>query len=209
MIITIDGPSGTGKSTIAKMLAGQLGISFFDTGAMYRAFAWWIDSNKMEDFIEAAATFSLEIKETIAGKRYFVGTTDVTDLIRSEKINKIVSQISAIKEVRDALLPMQRQYAATHSCVFEGRDLGTVVFPNADVKIFLTATSEVRALRRQKETPHMTVQEVLASLKARDDFDSKREIAPLICPKDALVIETSNLSLDQVLNQLVEYVTQK
>src|SRR3990167_8224010 len=153
MIVTIDGPSGTGKSTVARLLAKKMHFSFYDTGALYRSVAWWILQNRiaLDKIQEQLPSFCFRIEEGSEGKKYFVHEEEVTSLIRSPEITALASKIAALKEVREALLPLQRLYAKEHDSVFEGRDLGTVVFPLADIKVFLTAKSLVRAKRRYQE----------------------------------------------------------
>ena len=220
MIITIDGPSGTGKSTVARLLAKKLGFSFFDTGAMYRALSWWIHQEKIDvqdlkELTRRLKDFQFSIQEHGEEKRYFVHGVDVTEEIRKKEINEAVSKISAIREIRELLLPIQREYARTHDSVFEGRDLGTIVFPEADVKFFLTASPEVRGKRRYLEllskNPEGSFQleEVIESLRKRDEQDSSREIAPLKCPTDAWVLDTSEYSIDQVIEKLLQYTLTK
>lgn len=214
MIVTIDGPSGTGKSTIARLLAYKLRVSFFDTGALYRALAWWVEEKKIpwEEIPQHLSSFSFLVQEEGADKQYFVLGTDVTEEIRKKEITEKASKVAAIKEVRAALLPLQRDYAKKHDSVFEGRDLGTVVFPEAEVKIFLTARPEVRAERRyleiQKKQPNASLkkEEVLNDLEKRDAQDSGREVAPLKCPEGAFVLDTSDLTIPEVVDKLYEYV---
>jgi cytidylate kinase len=220
MIVTIDGPSGTGKSTVAKLLAKRLGFSFFDTGAMYRSLVWWIhkkqiDLSDLEKVKDLLKTFPFVIEEGESGKRYQVGGFDVTEEIRQKSVTEAVSKISAIKEIRALLLPLQRDYAKCHDSVFEGRDLGTVVFPSADVKFFLTANPSIRGQRRYLELkakdPHFQtpLEEVIASLQKRDEQDSGREIAPLKCPEDAIVVDTSFLSIEEVVEILLQNTLKK
>ena len=220
MIITIDGPSGTGKSTVARLLANELNFSFFDTGAMYRSLVFWIrlenldveDLGKLKQSLER---FSFSIQEEGGVKKYFVSGIDVTEEIRKKEISEAVSEIAAIKEIRDFLLPVQREYASSHDSVFEGRDLGTVVFPKAEVKFFLTANEKVRGERRYAEllaknkTMTQSLEEVIDSLNRRDEQDSSREIAPLKCPEDAIVVDTSDCSIEEVVEILLKHTLTK
>lgn len=218
MIITIDGPSGTGKTTVARRVADKLGFVYFDTGAMYRCFTWFVlehnvdvnDSSAIENLLKK---FVFNIIEQEGVKQYFVDARNVTEVIRSRPVTAQVSAVSALKEVRSFLLTIQHQFAQSQNAVFEGRDLGTVVFPNAELKIFLTADPEIRAERRMNEILEKRPEEVrilsreqmLAEIVRRDEYDSTREIAPLRCPPDALQIDTSHLSIDQVVDQIVKY----
>ncbi len=216
MIITIDGPSGTGKSTVAKQVAERLGFIYFDTGAMYRAFTWFVlqrgiaiqDLDAIQNCLEG---FDFKIIEKDRQKHYFVGDADVTEAIRSREVTAFVSPVSAIREVRTFLLTCQYRFAQTQNAVFEGRDLGTVVFPDAEIKIFLSADPQVRAERRLKEiltknpNEELDPQQMLQDIVRRDEYDSTREVAPLRCPPDAFQIDTTNLSIDQVVDQVVKY----
>jgi len=222
MIITIDGPSGTGKSTAAQRVAQALGFEHFDTGAVYRAFTWLVLEKKVKlDDIPAIkkllAEFSFHIEYSNKVKHYFVGEIDVSELIRGVKVTADVSVVSALKEVRDVLIEIQRFFAKSHDCVFEGRDLGTVVFPNAEIKVFLNASPEVRAQRRLSELMEKNPAEaagwdrgkMLADIMRRDSYDSNRAIAPLRCPETAFQVDTTDLSIDQVVSQILGYVAQK
>lgn len=225
MIITIDGPSGTGKSTVARKIAEKLGVTYFDTGALYRAFTWFLiahhvnfqDKKTVGEFLKK---FHFKIEEKTQGslkeKRYFVNEGDVTEVIRSRLVTSSVSEVSALKEVRTSLLHLQQDFAKKQNTVMEGRDLGTVVFPQADLKIFLTADPSVRAERRLKEllekhpvdAKGLNREEMLKEITKRDEYDSTREVAPLKCPKDAVVIDTTQLSIEEVVNQIVDLFTQ-
>ncbi|MBX9923092.1 MAG: (d)CMP kinase [Rhabdochlamydiaceae bacterium] len=220
MIVTIDGPSGTGKSTVARLLAQRLGFSFFDTGAMYRALAWWIlqerfDIYNVADLQKHLPRFSFLITENLGEKKYWVDEVDVTEAIRTKEVTEAVSKISAIGEIRQLLLPLQRTYGKNHNVVFEGRDLGTVVFPEAEVKIFLTARPEIRGKRRflelkaKKPDADLCLEEIVSSLEQRDEQDSSREVAPLKCPHDALMLDTSDYSIDQVVEMLLQHTLTK
>jgi cytidylate kinase len=217
MIITIDGPSGTGKTTVARRVAEKLAFVYFDTGAMYRCFTWFVleynvdvnDSSAIEALLKK---FAFNIIEKNGAKQYFVGDQNVTEVIRSRPVTVNVSAVSALREVRAYLLTIQHGFAQKQNAVFEGRDLGTVVFPNAELKVFLTADPEIRAERRLNELLEKQPEEartfnreqMLVDIMRRDEHDSTREIAPLRCPLDALQIDTSHLSIDQVVDQIVK-----
>jgi CMP/dCMP kinase len=218
MIITIDGPAGTGKTTVAKRVAECLHFAYFDTGAMYRAVAWMflqkgVDLSDVGRIEQELSNFTFNIKGDGKDKRYFVEDKDITDAIRSQKVTSIVSQVSALPPVRKALWKMQHQFGAKGNAVFEGRDMGTIVFPNAEIKIFLTARPEIRAQRRldeiiAKKSPdsHGTDHDkMLAEIKQRDEYDSSRALAPLKCPDDAYVIDTSDLSIDEVVDCILRF----
>ncbi len=218
MIVTIDGPSGTGKTTVAKEVAKRLSFVYFDTGAMYRALTWTLlqkkislqDSKALE---QCLLSFDFQITEKQGVKHYFVDQIDLTDKIRSREVTQAVSAVAALKVVRASLLKLQRRFAEGQSVVFEGRDLGTVVFPEAKVKIFLTADPRVRAERRLQELlkkdpaamQGLTHEQVLNDLIRRDTLDSTREVAPLLCPPDAFVVDTTPLSIEQVVDQIISH----
>jgi cytidylate kinase len=222
MIITIDGPSGTGKTTVAKRVAEKLHFSYFDTGAMYRAVTWLalqkkIDLDDETAVFELLQNFHFRIEEKEGAKRYFVGENDVTQAIRTPEINTNVSKVAALLPVRKSLWKIQHEFAKNGDAVFEGRDIGSVVFPEAEVKVFLTARPEVRAQRRLKEylekhpqlASSMSEEQMLKDIMRRDELDSTREHAPLTCPKDAVQIDTSELTLDQVVEKILEHKGQE
>lgn len=218
MIITIDGPSGTGKTSVAKRVAECLHYPYFDTGAMYRSFAWLIWKNQAEaggeSLLKWLSVFSFSIRGQGSAKRYFVGDIDVTEEIRLPEVTEISSKVAAYPSVREALWRIQREYGEQGNAVFEGRDMGSVVFPNAGVKIFLTARPEVRALRRWKELQgkhgkEFSLEEVEQMILKRDGQDAGRSLAPLTCPEDALVIDTSDLTLDEVVDRILAYKVEK
>ncbi|NGX51085.1 MAG: Cytidylate kinase, partial [Chlamydiae bacterium] len=185
-VITIDGPAGTGKSTVARGLAEALHFSYFDTGALYRAITWKVlqervqldDQSRLDELLVA---FTFHINEG----RYFVGDDDVTRALRTKEVTAHVSEVAALSKVRERLKPIQIAVSKETDAVFEGRDLGTVVFPHADLKFFLTARAEVRAKRRLKELeekfPEQTFsfEKILSEIQERDRVDSNRRVAPL------------------------------
>lgn len=217
MIITIDGPVATGKSTIAKRLAESLGFIYFDTGAMYRALTYQIMKEGV-DLNDPAAVdaflshFNLDIKIRRADKAYHVNGFDVTKEIRSQNVTSHVSQVSAIPAVREKLVAIQRQLAIGVNAVFEGRDMGSVVFPDADLKIFLEGRLEVRAQRRfdelkrerPEESKELTQEQIMKEINERDHYDSTRAASPLVKAKDAFSVDTSDLSVEEVVFQIFE-----
>lgn len=215
MIITIDGPSGTGKSTVAKGVAKKLGFTFFDTGAMYRSFAWLVSKEGIDPADEKSVAqilpqFHYSIRLGKGGERcYFVGEHEVTQEIRTQPISMIASQIAVHPAVRQAMVEIQRKFGHEVDAVFEGRDMGTVVFPDADLKIFLTASSKIRAERRYRELLQkfpdleMTLDDILKEIEERDKTDSTRAISPLKQATDAILIDTSTLSANQVIDKIV------
>jgi cytidylate kinase len=212
MIITIDGPAGTGKTTVAKRVAECLHFAYFDTGAMYRMVTWLILQEKTDITDLTAVQTVLDyflLNFNIEGGRYFIGAKDVTQEIRKQEVTAFVSPVSALPIVRESLWKLQRNFATYGDSVFEGRDMGSVVFPDAEIKIFLTARPEVRAERRLLEllakNPQLDHEQVLADIQKRDEIDSTRTLAPLRCPEGAYQIDTSDLDLDQVVKEILEY----
>ena len=217
--IAIDGPAGAGKSTIAKALAKELGYHYVDTGAIYRTVAYFLDlwgvSPKDVDGVERyidELTINIEYDET--GKQHMImNGMDVSDEIRTPEISQKASLVSAHKVVRDMLLDMQREVARQHNVIMDGRDIGTVVLPKATVKIFLTASAEVRARRRTDELiakgQKADFAQTLKEIEQRDYQDSHREIAPLKQAKDSVVLDTSNLNEDQVIEKMKEIIGKK
>lgn len=212
MIITIDGPAGTGKSSVSKKLAEVLGFHYFDTGALYRAFTWLVLKKKVsfldiEEIKILLANFHFLAENKGGGDRFFVDNEDVTQLIRADSVTEVVSTLSALQIVREALIEVQIRFANQGNTILEGRDLGTVVFPRAEYKFFLTASKEVRAKRRLKENKKkfpdkadtLSLKKTLESIEKRDEFDSNREFAPLKKAEDAVLVDSSNLSIEQVV----------
>ena len=214
--IAIDGPSGAGKSTLAKALAARLGFYYVDTGAIYRTVGLYVarqggDCGKTEEVVPRLSEISITMSYGEDGLQHMLlNDEDVTEAIRANEVSRYASQVSAIPAVREFLLEMQRELARQHSVIMDGRDIGTVVLPQADVKVFLTASVEQRALRRWKElqakgdTPPLeTIREQIVE---RDYADTHREIAPLRQAEDAVVLDTSDLDLDQSIEALFSIV---
>ena len=214
MIIAIDGPSASGKSTTAKAVSKRLGFVHLDTGAMYRAVTLGISESKIEpDNHNKVKLYLKSLKiEFDQNDHIVLNGKNVTDSIRTVKISSNVSKVSAISEVREKMVQVQRNIAGDNNCVLEGRDIGTVVFPNADFKFFLIADITIRAKRRfedlQESNELLTLNELIESIKKRDELDSKRDLSPLRQAKDAIVIDTSFLTIDQQVNKIVEIVKQ-
>ena len=217
--IAIDGPAGAGKSTIAKRLAAELGYYYVDTGAIYRTVAYFLDllgiSPKDADGVSRyidELTVSVEYDED--GKQHMImNGMDVSEEIRTQEISQKASLVSAHAVVRDMLLDMQRDVAKKHNVIMDGRDIGTVVLPKATVKIFLTASAEVRAQRRTEELQakgqKADYATILEEIKRRDYQDSNRPIAPLKQAKDAILVDTSELDVAGVLEKLRKIVGEK
>ncbi len=215
MIIAIDGPSGAGKSTVAKAVAKELGFSCLDTGAMYRAIAWRAleDGVSLDDADRLGAVarscevdFGHETGDPVP-KRVFVDGVEVTDAIRTARIDRSVSAVSAVPAVRAALVEQQRRLGATGDYVVEGRDIGTVVFPDAEVKVFMTASPEERAHRRVRQNVDRGIgsidyDEVLADIVRRDEIDSGREASPLRPAADAVLLDSTGRYIEDVIDEI-------
>lgn len=217
MIVAIDGPSGAGKSTVAKAVAKELGFSCLDTGAMYRAIAWRAlqDGVALDDEAalgQIARTYDIafgHVEGDPVPRRVFIGDDEVTDAIRAAEIDRAVSPVSAAPAVREALLDQQRRIGNAGDYVVEGRDIGTVVFPDAAVKVFLTASDEERAHRRVRQNVDRGIgsidyDEVLADLRRRDAADSSRATAPLRAAEDAVRIDSTGHYIEEVIDQICD-----
>jgi cytidylate kinase len=217
--IAIDGPSGAGKSTLAKRLAKELGFVYVDTGAIYRTIAYFIYSagispDDQQAVVAALPDIQVELRYGDDGLQHMLlGGTDVTREIRLPEISLYASKVSAYPEVRAFLLEMQRQLARTHNVIMDGRDIGTVVLPNADIKIFLTASPEARARRRWKEleergTP-APLEQVLREIEERDAHDIQRETAPLRQADDAVLVDTTELDFQGSFEALLALIRKR
>ncbi|HAW28097.1 MAG TPA: (d)CMP kinase [Planctomycetaceae bacterium] len=214
MIVTIDGPAGSGKSTAAKGLADRLGFEFLDTGAMYRCVAWAVLQKQVDPADEAAVVdLSRQIQISFSDAQVLVNDEEVTGLIRTPEVTEVASVVAQYSGVREELVRLQRDAASGTNIVSEGRDQGTVVFPDAFCKFFLVADPEERARRRheelQSEGKDITVDEILQQIYQRDQRDEQRDVAPLKAADDALEINTSAVTIDEVLDRLEQTVRER
>ncbi len=204
--IAIDGPSGAGKTTVAKRIAAELGYIYVDTGAMYRAIGLFVDRQGVQPTDRSAVcallpSIALNIEYVDGAQHIFLDNEDVTDSIRSDKASRYASDVSAIPEVREFLVEFQRSFAKSNNIVMDGRDIGTVILPKADLKIYLTADPEVRAMRRYKEQiakgEQVTYVQVRDSLVQRDKNDMERATAPLVAASDSIIVDTTECDFEQ------------
>lgn len=217
LVVAIDGPAGAGKSTIAKLAAEKLGYAYIDTGAMYRSVAWkFLQTGEAFDeaFIsKLSQEMVIEFKPEASVNRVFVDGTEVTAAIRSTEVTANVSRVAAIGAVREAMVDQQRRMGEAGGVLMDGRDIGTVVFPNAEVKIFLTATVEERAMRRYKELvakgEQVVLEELQKDIAERDKQDMEREISPLRQAEDAIYLDTSDMTIDEVTAYILNLVGEK
>lgn len=225
-VIAIDGPAGTGKSTTTRLLCKRLGFVHVDTGALYRSIAWvslkqgligedHTDTLDEEKIIELARSSHLEFQtrpDLDPANRIFINGQDCTSEIRTPEVSQAASQVSSIPGVRAALLGIQRRLGCKGKAILEGRDIGTVIFPDADVKFFLTANLDERAKRRHQELDSdssISMKEIKKQIEERDSADQSRETAPLKKADDAIEIDTSHLDIDQVISKMELIVREK
>ena len=216
--IAIDGPAGAGKSTIAKLVAARLGFIYIDTGAMYRAMGLFFDKNgqwptRSDDITALAGKADISIAYKDGTQRIYLNDRDVSDSIRSENAGMSASRVSALPEVREKLVELQRELAKKENVVMDGRDIGTVVLPNATLKIFLTADVGVRAQRRllqlQAKGEKADIASVEEDLKQRDYNDSTRKASPLKQAQDAVLLDTSNLSIEETADTIIKMAEER
>ena len=216
--IAIDGPAGAGKSTIAKKVAKELDFIYVDTGAMYRSMALYlirkgVKAEEKNKIIELLPEIHVTLAYVEGEQHVYLNKEDVSSLIRNEEVSQMTSSISTIPEVREALLSLQRNLAQENNVLMDGRDIGTCVLPNAELKIYLTASTKVRAKRRYDEMiekgMECNLKELEASIKERDYRDMNREIAPLKQAEDAVFLDTSDMNIEEVVNAIIRLVKER
>ena len=214
-IITIDGPAGAGKSTVSRLLAKKINFPYLDTGAMYRAVAFQaaregVDFSDGEKLRKLCGSLDLKFNADGNNNKLYIGKEDISLVIRDPEMDMLASRVSAVKEVREAMTELQRKIGKDGGLVAEGRDMGTVVFFDADYKFFITASPKVRAERRYKERisrgESISIAEVEKDLRERDDQDQKRSIAPLRPAKDAKIIDSTTLNPDQIIEIILRSI---
>ena len=217
-VVAIDGPAGSGKGTITKLVGEKMNLINIDTGAMYRCVTLEcinhnIKSNEIEKISSILENIDIQLKKENGKEEVFLNEKDVTKDIRSVEVNLNVAEFAAIKCVRDKMTPIQREMGKTSNIIMEGRDIGTTVFPNANVKIYLDCSIEERARRRYKQNIEkgikQTYEEVLKNIEARHKSETERELSPLDKADDAIYVDTTNLSIDEVVEKIVSIIKEK
>ncbi|MAQ72198.1 MAG: cytidylate kinase [Candidatus Marinimicrobia bacterium] len=216
MVITIDGPAGVGKTTTAKRLANKLGYQYLDTGAMYRAVTYFFRQNSVDISSESQVKKMLDILNleldctSNDDMKLLLDNKNISSLIRSKEITNAVSKVSALQAVRERMVKIQKNTAKNGNFIVEGRDIGTVVFPDAKYKFFLVADYDTRAKRRLKDfkrvNEELNVNKIKQDLTDRDQYDSSRKLSPLKQANDAIVIDTSNCTIDDQVNQIYKHI---
>ncbi|WP_298704253.1 (d)CMP kinase [uncultured Veillonella sp.] len=212
--VAIDGPAGAGKSSISKVVAQQLGYLYIDTGAMYRAVTYAVLKHQVNIEDEKAvadllATLTLRLEPTETLFRVYMNEEEITDFIRTQEVNAHVSQVAALKSVRQFLVAQQRAMASKGGVILDGRDIGSVVLPKAELKIYLTASVEERARRRwleNKDKEQVSLDEIKASVESRDYMDMNRKESPLVCVPEAIVVNSDTLSFDETVARMIELI---
>lgn len=218
MIVAIDGPAGSGKGTVTKIIAERMGLINLDTGATYRCVATAVLDNNLktedeDEIIKLLDNIDIEFKRDEGKEKVFLNGRDVTERIRSKEVSQIVSQVSSIIPVRLKMSDLQRKMAEGKDVIMEGRDIGTYVFPNAEVKIYLDADVEERARRRYKENVekgiNMTYEEVLENIKIRDTNDKNKKMGALKVADDAIIVDTTSKSIEEVANEIEKIIKER
>ena len=216
--IAIDGPAGAGKSSISKVVANELGYLYIDTGAMYRGVTWavldsHIDVKNQKDVESLLPSLDLTLEPTANACKVFVKGQDVTDLIRQQQINENVSTIASYKGVRKYLVERQQAMAAVGGVILDGRDIGSVVLPKAELKIYLTASVDARAKRRwlevQGTSNEQSLEDIKNNVESRDEMDKNRDESPLVCVEDAIVVDSSNMTFDETVEHILHLVQER
>ena len=216
--IAIDGPAGAGKSSISKVVANELGYLYIDTGAMYRGVTWAVldsnvDVNNQKDVEALLPSLDLTLEPTASACKVFVKGQDVTDLIRQQQINENVSTIASYKGVREYLVERQQAMAAVGGVILDGRDIGSVVLPDAELKIYLTASVDARAKRRwlevQGTSNEQPLEDIKKNVESRDEMDKNRDESPLVCVEDAIVVDSSNMTFDETVKHILHLVQER
>ena len=216
--IAIDGPAGAGKSSISKVVANELGYLYIDTGAMYRGVTWavldsHVDVKNQKDVESLLPSLDLTLEPTANACKVFVKGQDVTDLIRQQQINENVSNIASYKGVREYLVERQQAMAAVGGVILDGRDIGSVVLPKAELKIYLTASVDARAKRRwlevQGTSNEQSLEDIKNNVESRDEMDKNRDESPLVCVEDAIVVDSSNMTFDETVEHILHLVQER
>lgn len=217
-IVAIDGPAGSGKGTITKLVGKKMNLENIDTGAMYRCVSLDmirknIKLNEIEKIESLLKTINIKLKKDNGIDKFYLNGEDVTKLIRTKEVNEIVSQVSHILIVREAMVNFQRNIARDLNIIMEGRDIGTNVFPNADVKIYLDASAEERARRRVRQNEEAGIssnyEEILENIKFRDNNDKTSKVAPLKQAEDAIYVDTTNMNIEEVVEKIINIIEKK
>ena len=216
--IAIDGPAGAGKSSISKVVANELGYLYIDTGAMYRGVTWavldsHVDVKNQNDVESLLPSLDLTLEPTANACKVFVKGQDVTNLIRQQQINENVSTIASYKGVREYLVERQQAMAAVGGVILDGRDIGSVVLPKAELKIYLTASVDARAKRRwlevQGTSNEQSLEDIKKNVESRDEMDKNRDESPLVCVEDAIVVDSSNMTFDETVEHILHLVQER
>ena len=216
--IAIDGPAGAGKSSISKVVANELSYLYIDTGAMYRGVTWavldsHVDVKNQKDVESLLPSLDLTLEPTANACKVFVKGQDVTDLIRQQQINENVSTIASYKGVREYLVERQQAMAAVGGVILDGRDIGSVVLPKAELKIYLTASVDARAKRRwlevQGTSNEQSLEDIKNNVESRDEMDKNRDESPLVCVEDAIVVDSSNMTFDETVKHILHLVQER
>ena len=216
--IAIDGPAGAGKSSISKVVANELGYLYIDTGAMYRGVTWAVldsnvDVNDQKEVEALLPSLDLTLEPTASACKVFVKGQDVTNLIRQQQINENVSTIASYKGVREYLVERQQAMAAVGGVILDGRDIGSVVLPDAELKIYLTASVDARAKRRwlevQGTSNEQPLEDIKKNVESRDEMDKNRDESPLVCVEDAIIVDSSNMTFDETVKHILHLVQER